>query len=395
MQALIFTEEFCQPELLHPFTLMRPIQDIQCGLLTLREKWEHFFKTTSVDRWTDDYKTTGRAFKVTPDLPKGNYLMIHSNIHPTKKMVARIRKLKPGQYLTHPQAGGIAFCFSNELVRDPIRITVKESVLFDEPVTVLQHPWQIFQQNGAALVADIHMITKSRKSQRLPGHVRVTNKENIFIEKGASIGHAILNASDGPIYIGKDAVIMDGAIIRGPFGCREGAIVKMGATIYGPVSLGKRVVAGGEIKNSVIMDFSNKGHDGYLGDAVIGTWCNLGAGTTASNVKNTARQIAMYTEGQTGERLDIGVKCGLIMGDYSRSAINTSFNTATMVGLSANVFGQGLTPKIIPNFSWGDDGIQKYRFDRALADIENWKAMKGETINDAEKAILRYIYENF
>ena len=200
----------------------------------------------------------------------------------------------------------------------------------------------------------------------------------------------MINASMGPVYIGKGAEIMEGSVIRGPFAMGEGACLKLGTKVYGATTLGPRCVVGGEIKNSILFGYSNKAHDGYLGDSVIGEWCNLGAGTTNSNLKNNASEVKIWTP--KGE-LNAGLKCGVLMGDFSRTAINTSINTGTVIGVGCNVFGTGLTPKYIPNFSWGSEGVKRYEFEKGLLDIEGWKKLKRQILSDDEKSILKYIYE--
>jgi UDP-N-acetylglucosamine diphosphorylase/glucosamine-1-phosphate N-acetyltransferase len=214
-------------------------------------------------------------------------------------------------------------------------------------------------------------------------------EEFIFIEEGAVVEHCILNATGGPIYIGRNATVMEGSVIRGPFALGEGAVLKMGTTLYGATSIGPYCMAGGEIKNSIMMGYSNKAHFGYLGDAVIGEWCNLGAGTSNSNVKNSASDILMEIPGNG--MVNAGLKCGLMMGDYSRCAIHTSFNTATFVGIACNIFGEGLTPKHIPSFSWGYAG--RYAFDKAIEHIQNWKKLKNQTITERETRILEHLYK--
>ena len=204
--------------------------------------------------------------------------------------------------------------------------------------------------------------------------------------------HCIINASTGPVYIGRNAEVMEGCVIRGPFAMGEKSCLKMGAKVYGATTLGPACVAGGEIKNSVMFGFSNKAHDGYLGDSVIGEWCNMGAGTTNSNIKNNAGPVRIWTP--AGE-LEAGKKCGVMMGDYSRTAVNTSINTGTVIGVCVNVFGSGLTPKHIPNFSWGSEGVKRYEFEKAIADIAEWKKLKGQDVTEEEKSILKYVYESF
>ena len=204
--------------------------------------------------------------------------------------------------------------------------------------------------------------------------------------------HCTINASTGPVYIGKNAEVMEGCMIRGPFAMGEGACLKMGTKVYGATTLGPRCIVGGEIKNSVLFGYSNKAHDGYLGDSVIGEWCNLGAGTTNSNLKNTASEVKIWTP--NGE-MKAGNKCGVMMGDYSRTAVNTSINTGTVIGVCCNVFGAGLTPKYIPSFCWGSEGVKRYDIEKIFPDIEGWKKLKGQTMNDNEKSILKYVFEKF
>ena len=249
--------------------------------------------------------------------------------------------------------------------------------------------FDIVRYNDWALRQDFALITKGRRSQTISSTNSIISPENIFIEEGVKMEYCIINASAGPVYIGKNAEIMEGAMIRGPFALCEGGIVKMGAKIYGATTIGPYSVAGGEIKNSVIFGHSNKAHDGYLGDSVLGEWCNLGAGTTNSNVKNTASEVRIWNNA-TKSYDGVGMKAGLLMGDYSRAAINTSFNTGTVVGICCNIFGTGFPPKYIPDFTWGNE---KYEFEKAIKDIANWKKLKGADITEYDKQILTTLYK--
>ena len=253
---------------------------------------------------------------------------------------------------------------------------------------ILNDPWQIFQLNDWALRKDFEMITAGRVSQPIPATNKITNGENIFLEKGAVVEHSILNASAGPIYIGKNAQVMEGCMIRGSFALGEGAVLKMGSKIYGATTIGPYCNAAGEIKNSVMFGYSNKAHDGYLGDSVIGEWCNLGAGTTNSNVKNTAGDVKVWSNAANGY-VNVGLKCGLLMGDYSRSAINTSFNTGTVVGVCCNIFVPYFPPKFVSDFTWGKE---RYTFAKILQDIDNWKRLKGHSVTKKEEEILKHLY---
>jgi len=392
MQKIIFTEEFCQPENLHPFTLTRQIQDIRIGILTIREKWERWLGLESFDKWEDDYKDLDRSIRIDKKIGNDVCLMIHGNVLPTRKMVKAISGLKNGEFISANGDTGIIFRFTSKEIIEPYKIKVKKAVAIRDKIKALQYPWEIFQWNDQAIRDDFELLSKKRKSQPLSKTNQAINPAQIFIEKGARVEHTILNATNGPIYIGRNAEIMEGCMVRGPFSLGEGSVLKMGSKVYGAVSIGPYCAAAGEIKNSVIFGFSNKAHDGYLGDSVIGEWCNLGAGTSNSNLKNNASEIRIWTP--KGE-LPAGNKCGVLMGDYSRSAINTSFNTGTVIGACCNIVGAGLTPKYLPSFSWGNDGIDRYDFDKAISDIENWKKLKGKNLSVNEKTILKYIFEHY
>jgi UDP-N-acetylglucosamine diphosphorylase/glucosamine-1-phosphate N-acetyltransferase len=348
---LLFEDISCTNDLL-PFTAVRSVLDLRMGILTFREKWDRLL---GAGNFSVGLSTSGPA--------------LAANLLPTRALAALIRE---------------------ESERAPFtRAAIDRLIVHGR---LIRYPWHLFQHNREALAEDFDLVTAGRQSAPIPDSVRVVGPENIFIEPGARLSHCVLNASAGPIYIGHDAEIMEGALIRGPFACCEGSVVKMGAKIYGATTLGPHTTAGGEVKNTVFLGYSNKGHDGYLGDAVIGEWCNLGAGTSASNVKNNAGTIRVYHPA-SGAYLPAGTKCGLLMGDYSRSAINTSFNTGTITGISCNIFGEGAPPKYIPDFSWGQNGQIRYEWDKALLDIRNWKKMKGQDIGEDERKTLRHIFD--
>ena len=343
----IFLDESQCKEKLAPFTLTRHTADIRIGILTIREKWEMLLSKQNSTLITDS------------DL---NALVINSNIIPTKNDYNDILA----------SAGNQANSENNPDFKS------------------IEFPWNIFQLNDWALRQDFELITHGRKSDPISETNRIIGKEQIFIEPGAVVEHSILNASTGPVYIGKNAIVMEGNLVRGPFALCEGAVLKMGSKIYGATTIGPFSVAGGEIKNSVIFGYSNKAHDGYLGDSVIGEWCNLGAGTSNSNVKNTASEVK-YINNQHAQGIIAGNKGGLLMGDYSRAAINTSFNTGTIVGVCCNIFGQNIPEKYVPDFSWGNE---RYLFEKALSDIANWKQMKGKEISEREKTLLLELYKS-
>ncbi|MEJ7821229.1 MAG: putative sugar nucleotidyl transferase, partial [Chitinophagaceae bacterium] len=303
---------------LYPFTLTRSTADIRVGILTIREKWELLLNKKIVTLSEIDNQEIDKDVKTLP-----------ANILPSLELV---KALKQSEDINWQNV-------------NPIHI---------------QYPWHIFENNEAAIREDFDIITKKRKSKKVsPTNIIIGKK--VFIEKGANVEHCILNASSGPIYIGKNAQVMEGCIIRGPFAMCEGSILKMGTKIYGATTLGPYCTVGGEIKNSVFFGYSNKSHDGYLGDSVIGEWCNLGAGTSNSNIKNTAGVVKIWNEFTT-QYVNAGNKCGLLMGDYSRAAINTSFNTGSVVGIASNVFFNGFPPTFIKSFSWGN---KKYELEKA------------------------------
>jgi UDP-N-acetylglucosamine diphosphorylase/glucosamine-1-phosphate N-acetyltransferase len=348
---LLIEDNSCTGDLL-PFTAVRSALDLRMGILTFREKWERLLGAGT--------------FSLVP-LSSGPALA--ANLLPTRALAALIRE----------EAGRVPLT----------QASIDRLIVHGR---VIRYPWHLFQHNGEALMEDFNLVTEGRRSAPIPASVRVVEPENIFIEPDARLSHCTLNASTGPIYIGRDAEIMEGALIRGPFAACAGAVVKMGAKIYGATTLGPYTTAGGEIKNVVFLGYSNKGHDGYLGDAVIGEWCNLGAGTSASNVKNNAGTVQVYHP-SSGGYLPAGLKCGLLMGDYSRAAINTSFNTGTVVGISCNIFGEGMPPDYVPDFSWGQSGLVRYEWVKALRDIDNWKKMKGKVLSEDEMKVLKHIFD--
>ena len=394
MTKLIFTEEYCQPQNLHPFTLIRHIQDLRVGILTIREKWEKRLGLTSFDKWEGYYLDDARSIKIDKNIGADTFLMIHANVLPTPSLVSQIKKLSPGEFLTAKGEGAIAYKFSAKEVIGLHKIKMRRSIAYSEKVDVLHYPWQLFQLNDQEIRSDFKLLTARKKSKPVSRTNKLTSPGDVFVEAGVKMEHCIINASTGPVYIGKNAAIMEGSVIRGPFAMGEGSLVKAGTRIYGATTLGPYCLAGGEIKNSILMGYSNKAHDGYLGDSVVGEWCNLGAGTSNSNLKNNCGDVTYFVHADKKE-MSAGNKGGLLMGDYSKAAINTSFNTGTVVGVCSNVFAQGLTPKYIPHFSWGCDGITRYKLDNAIADIDKWKQLKGASITEKEKKILSDIYKKF
>jgi UDP-N-acetylglucosamine diphosphorylase/glucosamine-1-phosphate N-acetyltransferase len=390
MRKIVFTEEFCQPENLFPFTLTRQIQDIRIGILTIREKWEKSLQLPSFDKFEDDYKDRERSIKIDSGLQKDILYLVHGNVLPTPKLIKQVNKMKPGEFISVAGKESLIYCISHKEVEGQNRIKMSKAIEMELDLSELVYPWHIFQLNKWAIGQDYTLITKERKSQKLSSSNKLSGSD-LFIEKGAIVEHCYLNTEEGPIYIGKDVTIMEGSMLRGPIAICDGATVKMGSKIYGATTIGPGCIVGGEIKNSVFFAHSNKAHDGYLGDSVIGEWCNMGAGTSNSNIKNNASPVMVWTPAGLKQA---GLKCGVLMGDYSRTAINTSINTGTVIGVSCNVVGNGLTPKYIPNFSWGSDGVERYELQKAFLDIHEWKSLKHQSITESEKSILKHIFEH-
>jgi UDP-N-acetylglucosamine diphosphorylase / glucose-1-phosphate thymidylyltransferase / UDP-N-acetylgalactosamine diphosphorylase / glucosamine-1-phosphate N-acetyltransferase / galactosamine-1-phosphate N-acetyltransferase len=393
MPTIIFTEEDCGRENLYPFTLTRSIPDIRMGILTLREKWEKLLAMPSVNLAQKDFYDTNPTMALAPDMPDGSYLLIRANTIPTVTLAKQAKKLSTGQCLVSKDGTVIALAFTPAQVLKGGKIKVGQTVEAKGEVQLLQYAWQIFHGNDAALRADFALLTKGRKSAPIHKSNRCAHTAAIFIEPGAQVSHSVLNAETGPIYIGKNALVMEGCCIRGGFAMGEGSVLKMGAQVYGATTLGPYCTVGGEIKNSVLFGYSNKAHHGYLGDSVLGEWCNLGAGTTNSNIKNNAAAVN-YALGNGQSISGPGNKGGLLMGDHSKAAINTSFNTGAVVGVCCNVFGSGLSPAHIPSFSWGMEGKVTYQLPKAFTDIAEWKKLKGGSLSEAEKKQLKHIFDH-
>lgn len=361
---------------LFPLTYTRAVASLRIGILTLQEWWEKLLNEP-VFVQTEDYLRD-----LYPAIPPGDHIFIDAAVFPSTSLLAHIRALKEGERLT--DENGVIACYGKGSSQQVI----------EEPATRIRYPWHIFQLNDQALRAQFALFAKEKFSVQTAESTHIINASEVYIEDGCSIEHAVLNASTGPIYIGKNVTIMEGSFIRGPFAIGEGSVVKMGTKIYGATTIGPHCVAGGEIRSSVMLGYSNKAHDGYLGHAVIGEWCNLGAGTSNSNLKNTAGEICM-NDFQNESQDMVGNKCGVIMGDFTRTAINSSINTGSMFGVCCNVFGEYLLPKKLPNFSWGVVNTANYELPKALRDIDNWKKLKGHQLSSAEEAMINYIFEQF
>lgn len=372
---------------LYPLNNACAVADLRLGICTSKERWELLLKQP-VYIHTEDYLAVRYD-----TIPLATHYWIDAAVLPDAALTDRILSLNENEALVDSKGliAGKKNMDAGHFAKEN-SLNGFEKIFQYTDVKRLFHAWDIFDLNDSMLRYDFSLLTKDQSSQPLPSTGQYINPENIFLAEGAHISYAIINASAGPVYIGKNATIMEGALIRGPFAMCSDAVVKMGAKIYGATTLGPCCVAGGEIKNAVLQGYSNKSHDGYLGDAVIGRWCNLGAGTTNSNIKNTGSVVKMWNT-VAQDYIEANIKCGVVMGDYSRTAINTSINTGSVIGTCCNIFGEGLLPKYIPDFQWGAKGITRYELEKSLKDIDNWKKMKGQSLSDAEKQVLQYIFE--
>lgn len=341
-----------------PFTYTKPVADLRIGILTIREKWELFLKTTTTTV-TEDYLS-----EKYPMVELEYNVMINASVIPSKDLVKQIKSLKHNQAIFYNEEL-IAFFSLSDV--ETIDFELFDKINLNEEPIFIKNTWDIFSKNGIVLQRDYEKITEDRISLPIPDSVNVINPEQIFIEEGAILNFVTINASKGPVYIGKNSEIMEGSIIRGPLALCEGAILKLGTKIYGPTTVGPYSKVGGEVNNSVISGYSNKGHEGFLGNSVIGEWCNLGADTNISNLKNNYAEVRLW-DYESGRFASTDLQfCGLMMGDHSKCAINTMFNTGTVVGVCANIFGSGFPRNFVPSFSWGgSQGFTTYLTSKAF-----------------------------
>lgn len=372
-------------DLLFPFTYTRPVASCRVGILTIQEKWEHWLGT-GISHFTTAYLQ--EKFPLRLGAADTAHVLINGHILPDQALVEAIATLRPGEELYRDNHLLVKVVPGNDLT-----LPADSRKDYTGKVSSIELPWHLFTMNDQAIRDDFQLLTAGRKSAPISATNQVIAPENIFVEPGAVVECSILNAATGPIYIGRDANIMEGCLIRGPFALGERGVLKMGAKVYGATTLGPGCIGGGEIKNVTMFGYSNKSHDGYLGDAVIGEWCNLGGSTTCSNMKNNAGQVRVWIEARK-EAWPAGLKCGTLMGDYSRCGINTMLNTGTVIGISCNIFGGDFPPKFVPSFSWGGrDKHAVYRLQEALRDAAAWMEFKGRELTEADRKVLAAVYE--
>lgn len=383
MQYLLFDGK--EREALLPFTYTRPVAHLRIGIDRIQDKWEAFLEQ-KCGLLTIDYLS-----KKYPPKFSSLQTFINAAFLPTAKVVSQIQQLKEGEVLLYKNE--VVAVVSTAKV-PPTEWDPKDALHWEEDLMHLNDKTKLFLLNEAVIKEDFHRLTKGRKSAEIPTTNQVISPENIFIEEGAKVNFATLNASTGPIYIGANAEVMEGALLRGSIALGEHAMVKMGAKIYGGTTLGPCVKAGGELSNVLIMGYSNKGHDGFLGNAVIGEWCNIGAATDASNLKNSYAKIRVWDYNEERfSKTDLQF-CGLIMGDFSRCGIHTMFNTATVVGICSNIFGSGFPRTFLPSFSFGGpQGLSTNTFEKAMEANEAMMSRRNQHLNEEDRVILQHVFE--
>ncbi|MFY9241410.1 MAG: GlmU family protein [Polaribacter sp.] len=367
-----------------PFTYTKPVADLRVGILTIREKWEkHLGLTTTTI--TEEYLE-----EKYPMIELEENVMINASFCPTKSLVDKVKNLSENEAIFK---GDDVIAFFTKDTQEEVNFDNYKQIEFDEELIKINNTWDIFALNDKAIQQDFDLITEGRTSEPIPETVQCINQKNIFIEEGAKITFAFLNATDGPIYIGKDAEIMEGCVVRGALAMCEHSTLKLGAKIYGATTLGPHCKVGGEVNNSVLMGYSNKGHDGFLGNSVLGEWCNLGADTNNSNLKNNYAEVKLW-DYNTGRFAKTGLQfCGLMMGDHSKCGINTMFNTGTVVGVSANIFGSGFPRNFMPSFSWGgSSGFTEYKTDKVFEVAKVVMKRRNIVFDEVEQRILEHIF---
>jgi UDP-N-acetylglucosamine diphosphorylase/glucosamine-1-phosphate N-acetyltransferase len=391
MNVILFDDPTIRINLL-PLTFTRPVADIRIGILTIREKWEKMVPASTSSK-TEAYLSSKYPTEYAIDTDN---VWINGAILPNTGLLEEIRALEPNQVLLKNDTI-VAINSGNDQAYPVNALTEDSFIKMDSISEIVQVnvPWDIFSKNDAALRADFELLTAGRESAPVSATNQVIGLNEIFLEEGAKVECSILNASTGPIYIGKDAEVMEGSIIRGPFALGEHAALKLGTKIYGATTIGPHSKVGGEVNNSVVFGFSNKAHDGFLGNSVIGEWCNLGADTNNSNLKNNYGQVKIWNYGKK-DYVSTGLTfCGLIMGDHSKCGINTMFNTGTVVGVNANIFGAGFPSTHVPSFSWGGaSDSTEYKIKNAFEVATRVFERRGMIFDEQEQKILTHIFDS-
>lgn len=368
-----------------PLTYTRPVADLRVGILTIREKWEKMLKTETTTK-TQEYLSEKYPLE-----EKESNIYINASFLPTESLIDLVKDLEENQVIFLEDTPIAYFSKANQ----EVDLHTFEVISYGHTdLLQITQVHDLFSLNEQAIARDYSFLTKNRTSQPIPEHVFTVNADNVFIEEGATLLNCSLNASDGPIYIGADTTVMEGAHIRGPFALCAHAMVKMAAKIYGATTIGPHSRVGGEVNNSVLLGYSNKGHDGFLGNSVLGEWCNIGADSNNSNLKNNYASVRLWNY-PAGSFLDTNLQfCGLIMGDHSKCGINTMFNTGTVIGVSANIYGGGFPRNLIPSFSWGGAaGMTTYKLNKVFEVAEMVMKRRNIAFDGVERKILENVFE--
>lgn len=385
---------FDQPDIftsMLPLTYTRPVSMMRIGILTIAEKWEKYLKS-SASFITADYLQEKFPMKIARE-----NLLINGAICPNDELLEAIDQLNNGDALFNNNLM-LAYRANENGIRqfvNLLKIKDANKIEYTGEVTVVRHTWDIFKNTAGQIKKDFQLLTHGRTSADIKdGHTIIYNEQQVFLEEGAEVKAAVLNAENGPIYLGKNAKVQEGALIRGSFALGEDSFVNMGAKVRGDSSIGPCCKIGGELSNSVLFGYSNKSHDGFMGNTVLGEWCNLGADTNTSNLKNNYLPVKVWNYG-TENFYNTGLQfCGLVMGDHSKCGINTMLNTGTVVGVSANIFGAGFPRTFIPSFAWGGaHGYSTFRLNKAFETAELVMARRNLNLTDADKKILNHIYD--
>lgn len=384
MNYILFDGE--ERDSLLPLTYTRPVADLRVGILTIREKWEKYLGTKTSTN-TQDYLASKYPINT-----EAKNVFINGSVCPTKELLIAIENLNDGELLVKEHITIAAYTDVDTFSKE--EHSGLKTVNFSGDFTYIAHTWDIFSHNGKEIEADYKLLTEGRASQEISSTNTVIAPENIFIEEGAIVECSILNATDAYIYIGKGAEIMEGSIVRGSLAMCEHSVLKMGAKIYGPTTVGPYSKVGGEVGNSVITGYSNKGHDGYMGNSVLGEWCNIGADSNTSNLKNNYAEVKLW-DYKTNRFQRTGLQfCGLVMGDHSKCGINTMFNTGTVVGVNANIFGSGFPRNFVPSYSWGGaSGFVTYQTNKAFEVAEKVMERRSMVFDETERDIMQHIFE--
>lgn len=371
-----------------PLTFTRPIAEMRCGILTFSERWKKLLTIDEVSYLTEDFLQ--EKFQK-PE--KRESLFLVPNFLPTPDVLQQIKNLRKGE----------ALVYQDELLAAKVNMEnfklsqIEKMTDITEELLFFKQPTDLFSYNHKAIDFDFELLTKGRTSQPLSSTNGILgNPEDLFIEEGAQIEFSTLNTKTGKIYIGKNAEIMEGCHLRGPIALCEDSKFNLGAKIYGATTVGPHSKVGGEVNNVVIFGYSNKGHDGFIGNSVIGEWCNLGADTNSSNLKNNYATVKLWNY-KSKKFTDTGLQfAGVIMGDHAKTAINTQLNTGTVVGLAANIFKSGFPPNLVENFSWGGmKGDEKFKLEKAIEVAEKAMIRRKIILSEADKKILEYIFNQY